>query len=571
MKINQKKINKMNKINKMFGGIVKKNPDDKNNNFVSVLKMLNNPRCKLSHVSYRSLKGFIFKLHLEHDDENPLTDDDIEFYGLNETKTGFNAPIEALVIKMAILHNPMETKNGKEFALDDYTPTVGKESYKKETDTYDNFQKEAVTQSEIYEKTVVMGDPICPALVDFSFFTEKDLTYKFIEICLNKSTDDVEATNMLNCIKEAINKTDDTVLGMITMESAVEYGTFYDIFSRQESDEDKYQLTEALMVAVIRLFNETSIVHCDLHWNNSLVKENEDGSFKVYLIDFGRIMKLDEIIENQDEIYELKAIYNQIHNKQMYRRLDTYKIREFSADDVFDYIDTITAIEKLHNNEIYGVDHENLNHYTYYNILSKNTYYNSFRFIAESLNTYYNLGKLSGYKRIKNGVGRTYADLQKVFTHIEEPKRVDERGSPTREAIVQQRNAALDVIDDRNRKRRFEGKESEQMRMPMPMLIGMDEQSSESSESTSEGQDKFQKLNFSDSDGSMEIQEEGHPLQANLFGSDFSTPRGGKKQRRVTKKARRNGKKSQKTHRPQSLTQSRIKSLIKRRTIKHNY
>jgi len=556
-------------MNKMFGGIVKKNSDDKNNSFVSVLKMLNNPRCKLSHVSYRSLKGFIFKLHLEHDDENPLTDDDIEFYGLNETKTGFNAPIEALVIKIAILHNPMETKNGKEFVLDDYKPTVGEKSYKKETDTYDNFQKEAVTQSEIYEKTVVMGEPICPALVDFSFFTEQDLTYKFIEICLNKSTDDVEATKMLNFIQEAINKTDDTVLGMITMESAVECEMFNDTYNRQEIDEDKYELTEALMVAVIRLFNETGIVHCDLHWNNSLVKENEDGSFKVYLIDFGRIMKLDEIIENQKEINKLKTIYNQIRrSEQMYRRLDSYKIREFSVQDVLDYIAIIMAIEKLHNNKIYGVEHKNLNYLTYYKTLYANQNYKYFQFIAESLNTYYNLGKIYGYKRIKNGVSRTYADLQKVFSHIEEPKRVDERGSPTRAAIVQPRNAALDVIDDRNRKRRFERKENEQMRMPMPMLIGMDEQSIES---TSEVQDKIQKLNFSDSDGSMEIQEEGHPLQANLFGRNFSTPRGGKKQRRVTKKARRDGKKSQKIHRTQSLTQSRIKSLIKRRTKKHHY
>ena len=512
--------------------------------------MLNNPRCKLSHVSYMSLKGFIFKLHLEHDDENPLTDDDVEFYGLNETKTGFDAPVDALIIKMAILHNPMDTKNGKEFALDEYTPTVGEKSYKKETDTYDNFQKEAVTQSEIYEKTVAMGEPICPALVDFSFFNEKDLTYKFLEICLNKSTDDIEATKMLNCIKDAINKKDDTVLGMITMESAVECEMFNDMYNRQDSDENKYELTEALMIAVIRLFNETSIVHCDLHWNNSLVKENEDGSFKVYLIDFGRIMKLDEIIENQKERNKLKTIYDEIHNKKMYRRLDTYKIREFSADDVFDYIDTITAIEKLHNNEIYGVEHKNLNHHTYYNILSENRDYNSFRFIAESLNTYYNLGKISGYKRIKNGVGRTYADLQKVFTHIEEPIRVDERGSPTREAMVQQRNAALDVIDDRNRKRRPVKKVNEQ----------------QSSESTHELQHKFRKLELNDSVGSMENQDRGSDSispsqnqQTNLFGSDFSTPRGGKKQRRVTKKARRNGKKSQKIYHTQSLIQRRTK------------
>lgn len=172
------------------------------------------------------------------------------------------------------------------------------------------------------------------------------------------------------------------------------------------------------------------------------------------------------------------------------------------------------------------------------------------------MNTYYNLGKLSGYKRIKNGVGRTYADLQKVFTHIEEPIRVDERGSPTREAMVQQRNAALDVIDDRNRKRRPVKKVNEQ----------------QSGESTHELQHKFRKLELNDSVGSMENQDRGSDSispsqnqQTNLFGSDFSTPRGGKKQRRVTKKARRNGKKSQKIHRTQSLTQS----LIQRRTKKH--
>lgn len=560
MKINQKKI---------LGGIVKKNPDDKNNNFVSVLKMLNNPHCKISHVSYRSLKGFIFKLQLEHDEENPLTDDDIEFYALNETKTGFDAPVDALIIKMAILHQDIDTKKEKEFALDEYTPTVGKESYKKETDTYDNFQKEAVAQSEIYEKTVAMGEPICPAVVDFSFFNEKDLTHKILEICLNKCADDKEAVQMLNYIENAINKTDDTVLGMITMESAVEYGTFYDIVNIQDVDKNRFQLTEALMVAVIRLFNETGIVHCDLHSDNSLVKENDDGSFKVYLIDFGRIMKMNEIISNQDEINKLGTIYKQIRrSEQMYRRLDSYKIREFSVQDVLDYIAIIIAIEKLHNNKVYGVEHENLNYRNYYKTLNENQYYDSFQFIAESLNTYYNLSKFSRYKRIKNGVGRTYADLQKVFTHIEEPKRVDERGSPTREAMVQQRNAAVEVIDERNRKRRPVKKVNEQ----------------QSGESIHKLQHKIRKLELDDSVGSMENQDsgsesispiqnqQGHKFQTNLFGSDSTTSTlGGKNQHRVTKKARRNEKKSQKIHHTQSLTQSRIKSLIQRRTKKHNY
>lgn len=130
--------------------------------------------------------------------------------------------------------------------------------------------------------------------------------------------------------------------------------------------------------------------------------------------------------------------------------------------------------------------------------------------------------------------------------------------------MVQQRNAPEEAIDERNRKRPVK-KVNEQ----------------QSDESTHELQHKIRKLELDDSDGSMENQDsgsefisprqnqQGHKFQTNLFGSDFTTSLGGKNQHRVTKKARRNGKKSQKIHHTQSLTQSRIKSLIQRRTKKH--
>ena len=78
------------------GGLVKKNGDV--TNFEAFMNMINNERAEITKISFDSSFGFIFKLHVPN-----IQECEQQFYGLNETKTDFDAPIDTLVIKMSIL------------------------------------------------------------------------------------------------------------------------------------------------------------------------------------------------------------------------------------------------------------------------------------------------------------------------------------------------------------------------------------------------------------------------------------------------------------------------------------
>ena len=142
----------------------------------------------------------------------------IEFKGYNETKKKFDVPVDTLIIKMAIL-------NDNDPELDDYMDRV------KECETLDNFKNEAILQSVIYKETISNGGSICPAIVDFSYFEDKVASKAFLESCLQKCADRNHAKPMLHYL---LNNTvaDGYRLAMITMESALDYKSYWKYFSK---------------------------------------------------------------------------------------------------------------------------------------------------------------------------------------------------------------------------------------------------------------------------------------------------------------------------------------------------
>lgn len=300
----------MKKRKSFVGGVVNKTLGK--DNFDSIVKMLKQDGCEISHISFSSLKGFIFKIHVKNQQEQ-----DIEFYGLNETTQIFDTPVDTLVVKMAILYTGAQ-RDERALALPEY------QKKPKEMEYFADFEKEAIVQSQIYEKTLSKGQPICPALVDFSHFTSLDSSMPFLNMVEEKCTTDNEAKEMISYIKSILSSVHDCQLGVITMESAATFETFYDVYDSYENVDPttlalydnslpptqlQVQLCKKVIIQIIRLLNECRIVHCDLHGENVLVKKSHDSSVdKIFIIDFGRILHIDKLTKREKEVAQQYAI-----------------------------------------------------------------------------------------------------------------------------------------------------------------------------------------------------------------------------------------------------------------------
>jgi hypothetical protein len=157
-----KKVGK-NKTKKRIKGGMKRINAALKNNFEAILAMMRKPGARLTKISGSSLKGFIFKLDV------PPVQENAEFLGVNENGTAFTRPIYSLVFKFCVVSPP-----GTDTKLPPLTLSNG-EAKDKETEFLEGFADEAKMQQEIFLSTVTpIGKYICPAIVDFAYFTSAD-------------------------------------------------------------------------------------------------------------------------------------------------------------------------------------------------------------------------------------------------------------------------------------------------------------------------------------------------------------------------------------------------------------
>jgi len=275
-----------------YGGLICHVNYNKEPPFKLFMKMVNNPSCRISKISYSSLKGFILKLDIDRPSNLDNLDEIAPFLGLNIEKTEYNVPVFTLVIKLVVLSRT-ETNMTKYISLDE-------KQFNKQTDIYSDFEKEAKTQSEIYKNTINKGDPVCPSLVAIAKITDKTVSLEFLKLLKKKCGSITESENMISYIIKELENNSSYQLGVIVMESATEYKTV-DAFFKGISKESQYNILCKLIFMIIRLVNETGYIHCDLHLNNAMVKYNDDSKIVMRLIDFGRVVyiyekKLKELI-----------------------------------------------------------------------------------------------------------------------------------------------------------------------------------------------------------------------------------------------------------------------------------
>jgi len=362
----------------MYGGVVNKIPGS--SNFESVVKMLMHPRCKIKSISYSSLKGFIFVLHVPNLEPNT-----VEFYGLNETTNKFDVPVDTLILKFSILFDGDRDSEDLKLNMDEYVETIfnreeGAQKFFKEMDIYDDFFQEAVLQSEIYEKSLSRGEPLCPALIDVSFFSEEASAMQFLDALAHKCLFENESAYMIEYLKGQLTKGLNRRLGMITMESAADHETFQDAFKNSD-EETQRQLCQMAIYKSIRLLNECKTVHCDEHDKNILVKRLPDGTLKGVIIDFGSAINVNKMLKALN--VEVKDQFPQSVNlDREYSKLLT----RFSPEDVDKLLQFMINVEIRYSYFfLKRRDDSKIRDY-YLDPLGENPGYN---FIANLLNSYY--------------------------------------------------------------------------------------------------------------------------------------------------------------------------------------
>ena len=279
---------------KKTGGFKKKN--DAVSSFDAVLSMIRHPDSVLTHLSYSSLSGFLFRL------DSPVHS---EFLGLNKTGTQLNSPIHSLVLKIALVSN--RNKNAPH--VEPLVVEFGGTPVEKKVELLHHFAEECKKQQNIYLKTLPpAGNPICPAVVDFSYFDRSAAAFDFINLLKRKlkKSNDTKALAMLIYLQSRISEhIDDVNLGIISMEladptsndpfvtlKAMKKSTLSESQSNRSkstSSASTFQKTcQRSLAQIIIMFVKLKLINTDCHSGNILGNENLS-----YLIDFGRTVHVD--------------------------------------------------------------------------------------------------------------------------------------------------------------------------------------------------------------------------------------------------------------------------------------
>ena len=310
------------------GGLMQKNPNI--TSWQAVFKMICVPGATLSVISFKSLKGIIFRLDVPHDPNNS------EFIGLNTNRNDLNAPIYTLVFKFAIISNspaPLPEL------------VIGGNRIYKESDTIDIFMNEARVQQYIYIKTLApQGRPITISVVDFSYFNPSSSTDLLHQ--LDGIQSDQMVKIMLNYLLE-FGTTNGRYLGLITMELANSNFVELDSIPRLINGRGDIYVSDCnyALAQTLVLFTQLKLMNYDSRLGNILANPEEPTSEgeeeRTVLIDFGSTLNFNlnnpfpnlvrpGFFGQRDWKTEIIAMYNQISGSEYYKDLEAIKYIDYT-------------------------------------------------------------------------------------------------------------------------------------------------------------------------------------------------------------------------------------------------
>jgi hypothetical protein len=306
------------------GGLRRKDRDI--SSLQSLLNMITNKHAKLTVISANSLKGFLFKLDILGD---PDKETNCQYQGINATqgRVSFSRNIYSVILKFAITSQNETGLN--DLIIRNPTNNI---RIQKSTDAIIDYKNECAVQGQIYRRSIIpVGTPICPGVVNLSFFNPTASTLLLNLLRTKIGPPEGPSRDMIDYMIDILRTNPTYKLGLIAMELAEDsvHNKFEQLkyIIRGGGDAAKNGLVRTI-AQLLRLFSQCKIINTDLHTGNSLVKT--DGR-EALLIDFGRFVDFTVNYRRDD----IKTRYEQISGTRFEDDVRPFNIGDTSGTNLF--------------------------------------------------------------------------------------------------------------------------------------------------------------------------------------------------------------------------------------------
>ena len=238
---------------KQYGGLMLRNDNNTENDFLPIVRMLSNP-LSLTLLSSSSLKGFIYTLN--------VSEEVSEYVDLNPQSGDFNSPVTSYILKVVIIS---ESANEK---ITERYDTHGNGTFEKSTESQESLIYESKIQMAAWKRSVEYGNPmVCPSIANLTIFTDNGNSKEFIERLMAIQSHNLqdEYKFSLEYLLYLLNKPDSNYrIGVLTMPNIANSIT-YKSYMFNDRYIDKTIVSIQLITQIIRLFLQSIVIHFDLH------------------------------------------------------------------------------------------------------------------------------------------------------------------------------------------------------------------------------------------------------------------------------------------------------------------
>jgi hypothetical protein len=285
------------------GLIIKTNPEEAINFFIE-----NCQEVTWLKLTWNAASGIIFELTLKADVESPY-----EMIRSNN----FKSPVKKILIKIVAIDSVVRDESADVPKWPGIMPLISRKNIEQE----ETFKNEINMQTEIFLNSINYLNPLCPAPIYASIKKDNVNAIEFLNKMKTKS--EIYAKLILGRIIEQINSGSIPYLGILGMEIADDYKTFYDLYHNGiTSDADIRIYENMIRLKIIDLALKTGYSQGDFHTGNVLVNESCSGYYNgisgnALIIDFGyankipreKLQQIKQLVSENKYVEALKIFY----------------------------------------------------------------------------------------------------------------------------------------------------------------------------------------------------------------------------------------------------------------------